>query len=164
MDVLTAAVVTVSDGVSRGTREDASGNLAAAILEGVGFEVRRRVVVPDERPDIESTLESLADDLGLVVTTGGTGFGPRDVTPEATRAVIDREAPGLAEVMRAAGLSATPMAALSRAIVGSRGRTLIEPAGVPEGREGIARGDRAGAAARGGAAGRCDRRAPDRAR
>lgn len=142
MDVLTAAVVTVSDGVSRGTREDASGNLAAAILEGVGFEVRRRVVVPDERPDIESTLESLADDLGLVVTTGGTGFGPRDVTPEATRAVIDREAPGLAEVMRAAGLSATPMAALSRAIVGSRGRTLIvnlpgSPRGVKESLEAI---------------------------
>ena len=109
---------------------------------GAGFEVRRRVVVPDERPDIESTLESLAGDHGLIVTTGGTGFGPRDVTPEATRDVIDREAPGLAELMRAAGLAATPMAALSRAIVGSRGSTLIvnlpgSPKGVKESLEAI---------------------------
>ena len=142
MDALTAAVVTVSDGVSHGTREDASGDLAQAILAGAGFEVRRRVVVPDERPDIESTLESLAGDHGLIVTTGGTGFGPRDVTPEATRAVIDREAPGLAELMRAAGLAATPMAALSRAIVGSRGSSLIvnlpgSPKGVKESLEAI---------------------------
>ncbi len=142
MDALTAAVVTVSDGVTHGTREDASGDLAQAILAGAGFEVRRRVVVPDERPDIESTLESLAGDQGLIVTTGGTGFGPRDVTPEATRAVIDREAPGLAELMRAAGLAATPMAALSRAIVGSRGSTLIvnlpgSPKGVKESLEAI---------------------------
>lgn len=142
MDALTAAVVTVSDGVTHGTREDASGDLAQAILAGAGFEVRRRVVVPDERPDIESTLESLAGEHGLIVTTGGTGFGPRDVTPEATRAVIDREAPGLAELMRAAGLAATPMAALSRAIVGSRGSTLIvnlpgSPKGVKESLEAI---------------------------
>ncbi|MGZ5128617.1 MAG: molybdopterin-binding protein [Actinomycetota bacterium] len=142
MDALTAAVVTVSDGVTHGTREDASGDLAQVILAGAGFEVRRRVVVPDERPDIESTLESLAGDHGLIVTTGGTGFGPRDVTPEATRAVIDREAPGLAEVMRAVGLAATPMAALSRAIAGSRGGTLIvnlpgSPKGVRESLEAI---------------------------
>jgi molybdopterin adenylyltransferase len=142
MDVLTAVVVTVSDGVTHGTREDTSGELAEAILAEAGFEVRRRVVVPDERPDIESTLESLAGDHGLIVTTGGTGFGPRDVTPEATRAVIDREAPGLAELMRAVGLAATPLAALSRSIVGSRGSTLIvnlpgSPRGVRESLEAI---------------------------
>jgi molybdopterin adenylyltransferase len=112
MERPSAAVVTVSDGVSHGTRQDESGDLAEAMLADAGFDVRRRVVVPDDRPDIESTLESLARDHGLIVTTGGTGFGPRDVTPEATRAVIDREAPGLAELMRAAGLASTPMAAL----------------------------------------------------
>jgi molybdopterin adenylyltransferase len=142
MDVLTAAVVTVSDGVTHGTREDTSGELAESVLTGAGFEVRRRVVVPDERPDIESILESLAGEHGLIVTTGGTGFGPRDVTPEATRAVIDRDAPGLAELMRASGLASTPMAALSRAVVGSRGSTLIvnlpgSPKGVRESLEAI---------------------------
>lgn len=139
---MTTAVVTVSDGVTHGTREDTSGDLAESILAAAGFEVTRRVVVPDERPDIESILESLAADHGLVVTTGGTGFGPRDVTPEATLAVIDREAPGLAELMRSVGLAATPLAALSRAVVGSRGRTLIvnlpgSPRGVEESLEAI---------------------------
>jgi molybdenum cofactor synthesis domain-containing protein len=142
MDAMSAAVVTVSDGVTHGTRDDASGDLAESMLNDAGFDVRRRVVVPDDRPDIESTLESLSNSHGLIVTTGGTGFGPRDVTPEATRAVIDREAPGLAEVMRAAGLAATPMAALSRAVVGSRGSTLIvnlpgSPKGVRESLEAI---------------------------
>ena len=94
-------------------------------------------MVPDERPEIEAALRALAADHALVVTTGGTGFGPRDVTPEATRAVIDREAPGLAEAMRAAGLAQTPMAALSRAVAGSVGGTLVvnlpgSPAGVRE--------------------------------
>ena len=78
--------------------------------------------MPDERPEIERALRELAAVHGLVVTTGGTGFGPRDVTPEATKAVVEREAPGLAELMRAAGLAHTPMAALSRAVVGSVGR------------------------------------------
>jgi molybdenum cofactor synthesis domain-containing protein len=120
------AVVTISDGVSSGTREDASGRAVAALLEGHGFEVAVREVIPDERPDIEGLLRSLSQArVPLVVTTGGTGFGPRDVTPESTRAVIDREAPGLAEAMRAAGRAATPMADLSREIVGSRGSTLI---------------------------------------
>jgi len=141
MDAL-AAVVTVSDGVTHGTREDASGDLAESMLVAAGFRVGRRVVVPDERADIGSTLASLAVDHGLIVTTGGTGFGPRDVTPEATRAVIDREAPGLAELMRSAGLAITPMAALSRAVVGSRGSTLIvnlpgSPKGVRESLEAI---------------------------
>jgi molybdopterin adenylyltransferase len=120
------AVVTVSDGVSAGRREDASGRAVAALLEGRGFEVAVREVIPDERPDIEGLLRSLAQaSVPLVVTTGGTGFGPRDVTPESTKAVIDREAPGLAEAMRASGRAATPTADLSRGIVGSRGSTLI---------------------------------------
>jgi molybdenum cofactor synthesis domain-containing protein len=120
-----AAVVTVSDGVAQGTREDGSGDAAEELLRDAGFDVAARRVVPDERPEIESALRELAAVHGLVVTTGGTGFGPRDVTPEATRAVIEREAPGLAELMRASGLAHTPMAALSRAVAGSVGDTLI---------------------------------------
>lgn len=119
-------MVTVSDGVSHGVRDDASGRAVAALLEAEGFGIARREVVPDERPAIEALLASLAGDgIALVATTGGTGLGPRDVTPEATRAVIDREAPGLAEEMRAAGRATTPMAALSRGVVGSLGATLI---------------------------------------
>ena len=139
-----AAIVTVSDGVTAGTREDRSGDAAERFLRDAGFEIRRREVVPDESERIEPLLRSLADDerVDLVVTTGGTGFGPRDVTPEATRAVIDREAPGLAELMRAEGLRATPMAALSRAVSGSRGSTLVlnlpgSPAGVREGLDAV---------------------------
>jgi molybdenum cofactor synthesis domain-containing protein len=122
-----AAVVTVSDGVSEGVRDDESGRAVVALLTEQGYEVVRHEVVPDDRPAIERLLTELADAdrVALVTTTGGTGFGPRDVTPEATRAVIDREAPGLAEEMRAAGRQATPLASLSRAIVGSRGSTLI---------------------------------------
>ncbi len=134
-----AAVITVSDGVTHGVRLDESGDLAARMLADAGIEVAERAVVPDERDQIEALLRTLADEraLGLVVTTGGTGFGPRDVTPEATRAVIDREAPGLAELMRRAGFDHTPLAALSRAVVGSRGSTLIvnlpgSPKGVRE--------------------------------
>jgi molybdenum cofactor synthesis domain-containing protein len=132
-----AAVVTVSDGVAQGTREDGSGDAAEELLREAGFDIAERRVVPDERPEIESALRELAAGHGLVVTTGGTGFGPRDVTPEATRAVIEREAPGLAELMRATGLAHTPMAALSRAVAGSVGDTLIlnlpgSPKGVRE--------------------------------
>ena len=142
MDGRRAAVVTVSDGVAHGTREDASGAEAEDLLREAGFDVATRTVVPDERPEIEGALRSLAAEHALVVTTGGTGFGPRDVTPEATRAVIDREAPGLAELMRAAGLQQTPMAALSRAVVGSAGSALIvnlpgSPKGVRESLEAI---------------------------
>jgi len=123
---LAAAVVTVSDGVASGARDDASGRAVAAELEGSGFRVTRREVVPDERHVIEEILRALADSgPGLVVTTGGTGLGPRDVTPEATRSVIEREAPGLAEEMRAAGRATTPFAALSRGVAGSLGATLI---------------------------------------
>lgn len=132
-----AAVLTVSDGVTRGTREDASGDAAEALLRAAGFHVSERRVVADERAEIEPALRELASTNGLVVTTGGTGFGPRDVTPEATRAVIEREAPGLAELMRATGLAQTPMAALSRGIAGAVGAALIvnlpgSPKGVRE--------------------------------
>lgn len=120
-----AAVLTVSDGVTQGTREDASGDAAEALLRAAGFDVSERRVVADERAEIESALRELASANGLVVTTGGTGFGTRDVTPEATRAVIEREAPGLAELMRATGLAQTPMAALSRGIAGALGAALI---------------------------------------
>ena len=144
MSVMRAAVVTVSDGVVRGTRVDASGDLAEELLRGAGFDVGAREVVPDERPEIAAVLLDLADrrGFGLVVTTGGTGLGPRDVTPEATREVIQREAPGLAELMRLDGLRQTPMAALSRGISGSRGATLFvnlpgSPTGVREGLEAV---------------------------
>jgi len=121
-----AAVVTVSDGVAQGVRVDTSGSAVAALLGRSGFVVGRREVVPDERDRIEALLRSLAaDGIRLVITTGGTGLGPRDVTPEATRFVIDREAPGLAEEMRASGRGSTPMAALSRGVAGSLGSTLF---------------------------------------
>jgi molybdopterin adenylyltransferase len=135
-------VLTVSDGVSNGTRHDESGDVAVQLLAGAGFDVSDRRVVPDERRDIEAALRDLAATHGLVVTTGGTGFGPRDVTPEATRAVIEREAPGLAELMRATGLAHTPMAALSRAVAGAVGGALIlnlpgSPRGVRESLESV---------------------------
>src|ERR687895_627691 len=140
----TAAVVTVSDGVSAGTRADESGDVAQSLLAEHGFDVVRRLVVPDDRVRIEDALRELSDgdEMALVVTTGGTGFGPRDVTPEATRAVIDREAPGLAELMRSTGLEQTPLAALSRAVAGSRGSTLVlnlpgSPKGVREGLDAV---------------------------
>jgi molybdopterin adenylyltransferase len=138
-----AVVVTVSDGVSRGIREDTSGDVAEDMLRQAGFQVSARETVPDERERIEAVLRDLADaQISIVATTGGTGFGPRDVTPEATRAVIDREAPGLAELMRRSGLGHTPMAALSRAVAGCRGATLIlnlpgSPAGVRESLEAV---------------------------
>jgi len=118
--------VTVSDGVAQGVRDDASGRAVSSLLESSGFQVGGREVVADERAAIEQVLVRLCEQgLPLVVTTGGTGLGPRDVTPEATRALIDREAPGLAEQMRAAGRDSTPLAALSRGVAGTRGSTLI---------------------------------------
>jgi molybdopterin adenylyltransferase len=122
----TAAVVTVSDGVSGGVREDRSGAAVVAALEGAGLPVVRREVVPDERGDIARLLGELCDSgISLVATTGGTGLGPRDVTPEATRDLIERDVPGLAEAMRAAGRDSTPFAALSRGVIGTRGSTLL---------------------------------------
>jgi molybdenum cofactor synthesis domain-containing protein len=117
-------VVTVSDGVAAGVREDRSGDALAEILSANGFEVTR-TVVPDEEKAIVSALHDAVDSARLVVTTGGTGFGPRDVTPEATALVLEREAPGLVHVMLARGLESTPMAVLSRAKAGSVGTSLV---------------------------------------
>jgi molybdenum cofactor synthesis domain-containing protein len=119
-----AAVLTVSDGVDMGTREDASGDLLEELLAGEGFEVVRRVV-PDERASIAAAIEELADEARLVLTTGGTGVAPRDVTPEATASVLERIVPGIAEAMRADSIRKTPHALLSRGISGVRGTTLV---------------------------------------
>jgi molybdopterin adenylyltransferase len=120
-------ILTVSDRGYRGEYRDLSGPVIRELVEQLGAAVEQEAIVPDERDAIAATLSSWADDLGLdlVLTTGGTGFAPRDVTPEATRDVIDREAPGLAEAMRAASLRITPHAMLSRAVAGIRGATLI---------------------------------------
>ena len=120
-------VLTLSDKGARGERQDTSGAAIGELLAPLGGEVRRYDVLPDEEEGIAATLRAWADagDLDLIVTTGGTGLAPRDVTPEATLRVVDRLVPGLAEAMRAEGLRHTPMAALSRAVVGTRGRTLI---------------------------------------
>jgi molybdopterin adenylyltransferase len=120
-----AAVLTVSDGVSAGVRDDASGDVLVDLLRSEGFEVERAVVT-DDGEVISDAIRRLADDgAALVLTTGGTGFAPRDVTPEATRTVIDREAPGLAEAIRADALVRTPHALLSRGVAGLRGATLV---------------------------------------
>jgi len=121
---VTAAVLTVSDGVSEGTREDKSGDLLQELLEGEQLEVVRRVV-PDDRDEIARAIEELADEAALVLTTGGTGLGPRDVTPEATASVLDRHAPGIAEAIRTDSIAKTPHALLSRGVAGVRGRTLV---------------------------------------
>ncbi len=121
-------VLTVSDRSARGEREDKSGPLLAELVkERLGAEVVRMDVVPDEREEIAAVLKDWADRLrlDLVLTTGGTGFAPRDVTPEATRDVIEKEAPGLAEAMRAESLKVSPHAMLSRGVAGIRGKTLI---------------------------------------
>ena len=117
-------MLTVSDGVHAGEREDASGVLLEELLREEGFDVVRRVV-PDEPELIAAAIAELAADALLVLTTGGTGFAPRDVTPEATHAVLDRQAPGIAEAIRADALARTPHALLSRGAAGLRGDTLI---------------------------------------
>jgi molybdopterin adenylyltransferase len=119
-----AAVLTVSDGVSAGEREDASGDLLAELLAGEGYELERRVV-PDDREAIADAIVELAEDAALVLTTGGTGLGPRDVTPEASAEVVDRPAPGIAEAIRADSIAKTPHGLLSRGIAGVRDRTLV---------------------------------------
>jgi molybdenum cofactor synthesis domain-containing protein len=122
-----AAVITVSTSKSRGEGEDESGARLAALAEGWGAEIAGRDVIPDDRGLVEQRLRHWADEerCELVLTTGGTGFSPDDVTPEATRAVLEREAPGLAEAMRAASREHTPHWMLSRAVAGTRGTSLI---------------------------------------
>jgi molybdenum cofactor synthesis domain-containing protein len=121
----TAAVVTVSDSRSRGDHEDKSGPALVRALEGLRFSVTQRKVVPDDQIQIQNLLIHLSREIHLVVTTGGTGIAPRDVTPEATVAVCDRLLDGIAERMRSEGLKKTPFAALSRGVCGVRGRALI---------------------------------------
>ena len=120
----TALVLTASDGAAAGVRADESGAHVAERLAALAFDVERRVV-PDEQWEIEAALVNGSEGHQLIVTTGGTGLTPRDVTPQATQAVLDYEVPGLAEAMRATGRATTPLADLSRGVVGVRGRTLI---------------------------------------
>ena len=121
------AVLTISDSVSKGEREDLSGPGVVAFCRGLGWEVTSSLRLSDDGPSIREHLRELADSgrVDLVLTTGGTGIGPRDNTPEATQAVADRVIPGVAEEMRRKGLEKTPTALLSRALAGARGKTLI---------------------------------------
>ena len=119
-----AAVITVSDGVAAGEREDQSGLLLIELLQGENFEVEHRVV-PDERPKIAAAIRELAKEVQLILTTGGTGVSPRDFTPEATESVLDRHVPGIAEALRADALKKTPHGLLGRGSAGLRGETLI---------------------------------------
>jgi molybdopterin adenylyltransferase len=118
------AVLTVSDGVAAGEREDASGDALEALLAAEGYEVRRRVVA-DEREAITAALRELAGDARLILTTGGTGLAPRDVTPEATAGLVDRFAPGIAEAIRADAVARTPHGLLSRGVAGVVGSSLV---------------------------------------
>jgi molybdopterin adenylyltransferase len=159
MGSIRAAVVTISDKGYTGQREDVSGPLLTRLLQDMGADVVRQTIVPDEREEIVRLLVTLADEasedettgevasekraLDLVMTTGGTGVTPRDVTPEATRAVVQREMPGLAEALRFTGYRKTPLAAISRGVAGIRGRTLIinlpgSPSAVQDGMETLA--------------------------
>lgn len=134
-----SAAITISDGCAHGKREDLSGGELVRLLEDFGAGVVTKEILPDDLERISERLRQIADSgaVDLILTTGGTGLSPRDHTPEATLAVIDRQVPGLAELMRAEGLKSTPLAVLSRAVAGIRGRTLIvnlpgSPRGVVE--------------------------------
>ncbi len=133
-------ILTVSDACAAGQRADASGALLEGWARDAGYAVERRGVIPDDRLTITRTLLEWADGdaVDAIVTTGGTGFGPRDVTPEATRPVLDRDAPGLADRIRRHGESSTPFAVLSRGLAGARGRVFVanlpgSPGGVKDG-------------------------------
>ena len=117
-------MLTVSDRVSRGEAEDGSGDLLEELLRGDGYDVERRVV-PDEADEIAAAIEDLAARAAVILTTGGTGLAPRDVTPEATRSVLQREAQGIAEALRADSIAKTPHGLLSRGVAGVVGRTLV---------------------------------------
>ncbi len=141
--MLTAAVVTVSDSCARGERKDLSGPAVAERLQKLGFDIAVSEIVPDDPIQIKNLLISLAREVPLVVTTGGTGIAPRDVTPEATTAVCDRLIDGVPERMRIEGLKKTPFAVLSRGVCGVRGRALIlnlpgSPAAAVESLEAVA--------------------------
>jgi molybdopterin adenylyltransferase len=129
IDIMTIrfGILTLSDRSARGEREDSSGPALARLVQAEGWSVTRQSILPDEESAIREVLIEWADsvEMDVILTTGGSGFSPRDVTPEATRAVIEREAPGLAEAMRAASLKITPHAMLSRVVAGIRNRTLI---------------------------------------
>jgi molybdenum cofactor synthesis domain-containing protein len=126
-ETMRVGILTVSDLGSRGQREDTAGPAIASIMEAHGGSVAARAMLPDERDQIAAQLKRWSDEdrLDVVFTTGGTGLAPRDVTPDATLDVIERVAPGFAEVMRAVGRQSTPLADLSRAVAGTRGATLI---------------------------------------
>jgi molybdopterin adenylyltransferase len=145
MEPIRAAVVTISDKGYTGKQKDASGPLLAELLRKMGAKIVSQTIVPDEQAEIKQMLIQLADEaqVDLVVTTGGTGPAPRDVTPEATQAIIEREMPGLAEVLRFEGYRKTPLAVISRGVAGIRESTLIinlpgSPRAVREGMETLA--------------------------
>ena len=124
--MLSTAVITISDKGSRGEREDISGPLLVEMLKENNFDVTTTSIIPDEKEMIESTLIDLSNkNIALILTTGGTGFAPRDITPEATKAVIERETPGLSEIMRAESMKITPFGCLSRGVSGIRHNSLI---------------------------------------
>ena len=138
----TAVIITVSDSVFAGARADVSGPTARREMEALGLSVDGPLVVEDDQAKIAELLAFSAARADLIVTTGGTGLGPRDVTPEATRSIIDREAPGLAELIRLRGLEKTSFASLSRGVCGIRGRCLIvnlpgSPKGVSDGAQAL---------------------------
>jgi molybdopterin adenylyltransferase len=137
-NVIQAVVITVSDSAASGRRPDESGPAACRLLREAGYSVADPVVVPDSRPFIAARIREAAATASVVITTGGTGLAPRDVTPEGTRDAIDREVPGIAEMLRADGLRSTPTACLSRGVAGLVGRCLVvnlpgSPAAVKQG-------------------------------
>jgi molybdopterin adenylyltransferase len=140
--MITAAVLTLSDKGARGEREDTGGPLIAEMVKQIGVSVEHYEVIPDDRALIKEKLIGYSKSVDLIITTGGTGLAPRDVTPDATLEVIDREIPGIAEAMRAAGLVKTKRAMLSRAVAGVRGQALIinlpgSPKAIKEGLEAV---------------------------